>query len=273
MSDLRAIFNGLEQRSSKWDCYFNVYEQFLSPFRGKAMTLVEVGIFNGGSLYMWREYLGKQARIIGIDLNPNAMRLEDEGFEIVIGDQADPDFWREFYARVGDIDVLIDDGGHRNNQQIITVEQALPHVRDGGAVLVEDVHASYMKEFGNPSRYSFVNYAFNMVHRVNSRSAVLKTRSGALDNGVWSVSFHTSVVAFAVDRGKSGESREIEAGSKSIDAVDFRYYSDESEFLRNLEDRAAKHLPRRAVKLIHSLRKRVNRFRQFLKNREMRKFF
>ena len=63
-------------------------------------TLVEVGVLNGGSLFMWRKYFGENVRIIGIDLNPAAKHFDKYGFEIFIGDQADPKFWRSFIVKL-----------------------------------------------------------------------------------------------------------------------------------------------------------------------------
>lgn len=62
---------------------------------------------------MWRNYFGPKARIIGVDLNPSALVWEDFGFEIYIGDQADPNFWESFNVLVGNIGVVLDDGGHK----------------------------------------------------------------------------------------------------------------------------------------------------------------
>ena len=64
----------------------------------KKITFVEVGVFGGGSLFMWINFFGKQARIIGIELNPEAKKWEKDGFEIFIGDQSDPDFWTDFWV-------------------------------------------------------------------------------------------------------------------------------------------------------------------------------
>src|SRR4051794_39606696 len=50
--------------------YFDVYHRHFSRFRGKPVTMIEIGIFNGGSLPMWRDYFGSQARIVGVDINP-----------------------------------------------------------------------------------------------------------------------------------------------------------------------------------------------------------
>src|SRR3954451_14611077 len=54
----------------KWRHYFPIYERHLSRFRGQAVHLVEIGVFSGGSLPMWREYLGPRSRITGIDIDP-----------------------------------------------------------------------------------------------------------------------------------------------------------------------------------------------------------
>ena len=83
-------------------------------FIGKKITIVEIGILNGGSLFMWRKYFGKRARIIGIDLNSKTKQLKKYGFEIFIGDQANKNFWNKFFKKIGKVDIVIDDGGHTN---------------------------------------------------------------------------------------------------------------------------------------------------------------
>lgn len=135
-------------KSIKHSTYFPVYDRLFAQFAGKEITFVEVGVLNGGSLFMWRDFFGPKARIIGIDLNPDAKRWERDGFEIHIGSQSDPDFWNTVFAEIGEVDILLDDGGHTFEQQIVTVESALPHIKDGGLLVVEDTHTSYMKEFG-----------------------------------------------------------------------------------------------------------------------------
>ena len=147
-SRLFKIYQNLENESLKCANYFQVYEDLLSGYVGKKITFVEVGVLHGGSLFMWREYFGDQARIIGVDLNPNAKQLEKHGFEIFIGSQSSNVFWENFYSKIGKVDILIDDGGHDNDQQIITLNKTIPNIKDGGILLVEDTHASYLKKHG-----------------------------------------------------------------------------------------------------------------------------
>ena len=59
---------------------------------------------------MWRKFFGDQARIIGIELNPVAKRFEKDGFEIHIGNQSDENFWKDFFQKVGEVDIVLDDG-------------------------------------------------------------------------------------------------------------------------------------------------------------------
>ncbi len=112
------IYKRTKYLSVKHDSYFQVYEELLKGYVGKPITFVEVGIFNGGSIFMWREFLGPQARIVGIDCNPSSLQWRDHGFEIFLGDQADPLFWRNFFHEVGPVDVLLDDGGHTNGSKL-----------------------------------------------------------------------------------------------------------------------------------------------------------
>jgi len=62
----------------KWAHYFPIYEQWFSPYRGKDIVFVEVGVQNGGSAQMWKHYFGKQAHIIGIDIDERCRQFADD---------------------------------------------------------------------------------------------------------------------------------------------------------------------------------------------------
>src|SRR4051795_12944418 len=66
------------------------YRTFLRPLRSKPVTLLEIGILNGGSLRLWRRFLPK-AKVVGIDLEipPD---LDLPGVEMHQGDQSDEAF-------------------------------------------------------------------------------------------------------------------------------------------------------------------------------------
>ena len=132
----------------KWPHYFDIYHRHLARFRGRRLTLLEIGVFNGGSLRMWRDYLGAQAQIVGVDVAPECEKFAEPGIDVVIGDQGDRAFLRSLFDRYPDIAILIDDGGHRMHQQIATFEELYPRLPADGVYLCEDTHTSYMPVFG-----------------------------------------------------------------------------------------------------------------------------
>jgi hypothetical protein len=127
----------------KWRHYFDIYDRHLSRFRGKPVRMVEIGVFGGGSIRMWREYFGPQVHIYGIDIDESCRALEGDGVEIVIGDQSDPAFWESFLARSPAFDVVLDDGGHMPHQQMVTLECLLPALAPGGVFICEDVQGAF----------------------------------------------------------------------------------------------------------------------------------
>ncbi len=185
------------QPSHKHSTYFDIYDKIFSEYQNKKITFVEVGVQLGGSLFMWKKFFGDKARIIGIDLNPEAKKWEKDGFEIYIGSQSDRDFWKKFISDVGTIDVFLDDGGHTYIQQIITTEHLLENISDGGVLVVEDTHTSYMEGFGDKN-FSFINYVKVWIEKINTRfSAFNKTQD---DTRVWSVEIFESIVAFRINK-------------------------------------------------------------------------
>jgi hypothetical protein len=224
-SSLLEIYERVPYLSIKYDSYFLVYEALLKQFVDREVTILEVGVFNGGSLFMWRKYFGPKARIIGVDLNPDAQEWEKHGFEIYIGDQSSDAFWSHLFQKIGKVDVVIDDGGHTNRQQITTSHYAIQNINDGGLLIVEDVHTSYFREFGNPSKYSFVNFAHQIVNGINSRSYALRRTSARYSSLVYSVTFFESIVAFQIDSRLCKQSQPTSNNGASRNANDFRYRS------------------------------------------------
>jgi cephalosporin hydroxylase len=151
----------------KWIHYFDIYDRHFSPYRGRKVNIVEFGVSQGGSLQMWRDYFGRRATITGVDVDPRCAKLTDKGVNVVIGDQEDRKFLNDLADRVGEIDIVIDDGGHTMGQQIATFEELWPRVRDGGIFLVEDLHTSYWPKYGGGYKRSgtFIEYAKNLIDR------------------------------------------------------------------------------------------------------------
>lgn len=161
--------------------YFDVYHRHFSRFVGKETKLLEIGVYSGGSLKMWRTYLGERSHIYGMDVEAACRAYEDERISIFIGDQEDRATWKRFREQVGAIDVLIDDGGHTVEQQRVTLEETLPHLNPGGVYLCEDVHGPYNK---------FAEYAASLVHELNG----VEAPSPAFQAAIFSIHFYPHMV-------------------------------------------------------------------------------
>ncbi len=138
---LQVYFESQKAGTGTWKLlhYFDIYERHFSRFVDQEVNVLAVGVSSGISLEMWRHYFGSRCRIYGVDLEPACKRHENEYTKIFLGDQEDRPFWKALKKRVPAIDILIDDGGHKPIQQIVTLEQMLPYLRPGGVYLCEDV--------------------------------------------------------------------------------------------------------------------------------------
>jgi hypothetical protein len=149
---------------------------------------------------MWRNYFGKEATIWGIDIDPRCKTLEDQNTHILIGSQEDPLFLRSIIDKIGMIDILIDDGGHTQDQQIVSFQELYKYVNpDGGIYLCEDVHTSYMNVYGGGHKRNntFIEYSKLLVDQLN---AYYSEQSSLKINDITritnSIHFYDSIVVF-----------------------------------------------------------------------------
>jgi cephalosporin hydroxylase len=244
--------------SIKHSSYFHAYSELFAQYKGRAITFVEVGVLNGGSLFMWRDYFGPNARIIGVDFNPLAKKWEKEGFEIHIGSQSDTDFWHRFFNAVGPVDLVLDDGGHTFEQQIITVHCCIPHIKDGGRMVVEDTHTSYFRDFGYPTRYSFIEWTKKLIDNINSRFPAVKVSTLPYKQSVHSITFFESIVSMKIDRAKCFDSVPTSNGGISSAAQDFRHQGTAMGKVRTAITNLARRFPAlRESTLLRSLKNRA----------------
>jgi hypothetical protein len=231
-ADLIEAWARSPRPSTKISSYFAVYAQLFGALRGEPITFVETGVLGGGSLFMWREWFGPRARIVGVDMNPAARKLEDHGFEIIIGDQGDPHFWSKTFKSLGEVDIFLDDGGHQSFQQIVTVEAALRHVSRKGIVVVEDTHSSFMQDFSDHGKHSFHEYAKACSDFLTMRmSRAYPNRIYDSPNedvkeilrNVWGIQFYSGMVIFQIDSGRASEKPEILWNAPKPVEKDFRF--------------------------------------------------
>jgi hypothetical protein len=168
----------------KWMHYFDIYERHLSKFAGREVNIVEIGIYSGGSLGMWKHYFGDGCHVWGVDIEEACRAYETERVSIVIGDQADRSFWKKFKRDVPIVDIVIDDGGHLAEQQLVTFEELMPHIRPGGVYLCEDITTTHNR---------FAAYIHGLSNNLNAASWQ------AIENGVAGIASSNSELQSAIN--------------------------------------------------------------------------
>ena len=201
--NLKELFLDCNNSSQKWEKYFGIYDECFSNFKGKNITFVEIGVHNGGSLEVWKKFFGEKAKIIGIDLNPECKKFEQNGIKIFIGNQSDPKFWDNFFKEVGNVDIILDDGGHTNLDQIITAVSTIDKINDNGMLIIEDVHTSYRNEYNSNPLYSFINFSKKIIDDINYTFDNNKKFQFSLNKYIYSVQFYESIVVFKINRHKT----------------------------------------------------------------------
>ena len=208
LQDLIRCYEESPHPSYKVTSYFSAYTELFRHLRNTKCSFIETGVLNGGSLFMWRAWLGPDARIIGCDLNPDAVKWRSEGFDIFVGDQGDRQFWREVYKEIGEFDVLLDDGGHFAFQQIVTLTEAIRAAKAGSRVVIEDTCTSMMSGFRVQDDRTFLNYAKTSTDVLTARMAHMyplqfpPTRNDVIIEemkAVTSIQFFPGIVAYRID--------------------------------------------------------------------------
>jgi hypothetical protein len=197
-NDLEKYFMSNDKRLiHKWWHYFEIYDKYFSKFRNKKPTILEIGVSKGGSLQMWKSYFGEGAKIYGIDIEPSCKNYEEDGIEIFIGSQEDRNFLQNVKNKIGNIDILIDDGGHEMLQQIITFEELYNSVKvDGGIYLCEDTHSSYFNSWvgaGLKNPNSYIEMTKNLIDKLYSWHTY-DIENDELTNSTYSIHYYDSVV-------------------------------------------------------------------------------
>ena len=150
MRTLADLYNQHEGKvSDKWEHYLRVYHRLLTPYRDLSISVLEIGIQNGGSLEIWSQFFAKAKKIVGCDISQACGDLifGDPRISIVIGDACAEETKCEIIKQSTSFDLIIDDGSHKSADIVKTFLMYFPLLREGGLFVVEDLHCSYWQEF------------------------------------------------------------------------------------------------------------------------------
>jgi hypothetical protein len=152
-ADLEQLFNKFGSDKAE---YAPAYRAFLDRNRLLVRTVLEIGIGTlipdapysmvgwgapwyrpGGSLRAWRSYF-PNAEVHGIDVQPDTQFSEDR-ITTHLCDSTDAEAVRALGFVAETFDLIVDDGCHRAEQQLRTIENLFPLLKIGALYVIEDV--------------------------------------------------------------------------------------------------------------------------------------
>jgi hypothetical protein len=191
--------------------YYPIYERHFARFVNRSLTMVEIGVSKGGSLQLWKRYLGPFAQIVGLDINPKCKKVEEDQIAVRIGDQKDTAFLQGVIDEFGAPDIVVDDGSHIMQDVTAAFGFLYPRMPENGVYLVEDMCTAYWPEcgggLGEPA--SFIEFSKKLIDELNAdhaRGAISRTEFTAT---TMSIHFYDCVVVF--ERGRHAKIRPVKS--------------------------------------------------------------
>ncbi len=176
--DALAVEAGTDKSSISHN-YTKIYAKYFSAFKDKPIKFLEIGIFQGNSVKLWENYFSEaELHFIDIVAHPNQYQSGRSHYHYL--DQGNPlDLGKFFQESGGQFDVIIDDGGHLMQQQILSFLMLFPALKSGGLYVIEDLHTSYWQEYGgggsmlhpNPSPGSTIEFLKKIIDDLNYTGA------------------------------------------------------------------------------------------------------
>ena len=153
--------------------FLSLYEGFLHPYRSEPLSVLEIGVHEGASVRTWEEYF-PVGRIVGVDIRPEARRHASERIHIEIADQSDPQDLVTIGARLGPFDLILDDGSHLWEHQILSFQLLFPFVKPSRWYVLEDINTSFgifVPDYQGQATTSAASYVFRLAEQVIAAGA------------------------------------------------------------------------------------------------------
>lgn len=149
-----AVYFGTDKEGQHY--YTKHYQHHFKSVRREKLNILEIGIggyentkAGGESLRMWKAYFPK-SHIFGIDIYDKKYHDEPR-IKTFRGSQVDAEFLTTVAAKIGTIDIIIDDGSHYNDHVIISFKILFPLLSHKGIYVIEDLQTSYWDNLSGQS--------------------------------------------------------------------------------------------------------------------------
>lgn len=124
--------------------YMPTYEEIFSSLRDKPINLLEIGVFRGGSLEMWKDFFHEESNISGIDNFSNKDADREKAMSVKGCKVHDCNI--TMFDTDEMFDIIIDDGSHHLDDVEHAISKLWKNLKQDGLYVIEDVQRSAWKE-------------------------------------------------------------------------------------------------------------------------------
>lgn len=183
--------------------YLEIYEKYFNKYRNSLENFLEIGLWEGESIRMWRDYFNV-GNLVGADiLDLSHIELKDT--TILVGDQSvRADLESIVEKSYNEFDIIIDDGGHMMHQQQITLGHMFKYLKPGGVFVIEDLHTCGNSAYnrGTDTQTIDVLHTFNNTGKIIS-NCMTQEEADYLNNNILEINIeqgNVSEIAFIVKK-------------------------------------------------------------------------
>ena len=176
--------------------FIQLYEKYFSSLKNSKINILEIGVENGDSLRIWREYF-TNANICGIDIDKKDFKIDN--VDILQGDQSNHAFLLSLINTYKKFDIIIDDGSHQAKHIITSFNFLFPYLSDTGIYVVEDLQTSYFPRYGGSrinlkKKRSSMNFIKSLTDSINyEKNNRPFFKKNKFDGQIKSINFHQNI--------------------------------------------------------------------------------
>jgi SAM-dependent methyltransferase len=159
--------------------YTLFYDTLFKNKKNEQLEIAELGILDGSSLLMWREYF-KKANIYGFEYNDSLInhfkqKYDNERITLSHIDVTNEESIKQAFSNSNiQYDIIIEDTTHYFEDQIRVIKNIYQYLKPGGILIIEDIFKSYNEndyiERLNTVLENFQDYYFVSLDHVNRNS-------------------------------------------------------------------------------------------------------
>lgn len=149
MAELADIAGRYDTDKAVHTHYLRNYEEHFAPLRDREVRLLELGVKEGGSLLMWRDYFPR-GTIVGLDIEPARVADETGRVRVYRGAQQDAGLLDRVARECAPegFDIIIDDCSHIGALTRASFRHLFErHLKPGGLYVVEDWGTGYWHDW------------------------------------------------------------------------------------------------------------------------------